>query len=207
MNKKKIILAAVVLLLVFVVGGAIAYFTDTDSATNKFTIGNITIDVVETAWDLLTDTDSDGIPDVAEDMMPGETVTKDPKITNTSTANPAYVFMKVVSPCTTGTTPLELFDYTTTPGVNSGWELMTNGTCTSGSITRIYSYSASGTMTSLAAGSSTPTLFVGDTLTLNTAVTGDLPASTDVVVTGYGVQADGLSSNTNTAVWTAAQFS
>ena len=36
MNKKKTIIAAIVLLLVFLVGGAIAYFTDTDSATNRY---------------------------------------------------------------------------------------------------------------------------------------------------------------------------
>ena len=98
MKKKKTILAAVVLLLVFVVGGAIAYFTDTDFATNTFTIGNVDIDLVESTWENLdtatVDKNDNDIPDAAEDMMPGETVDKDPVIKNLSTKNPAYVFSK-----------------------------------------------------------------------------------------------------------------
>ena len=34
MNKKKTVLAAAILLFMFVIGGAIAYFTDTESKTN-----------------------------------------------------------------------------------------------------------------------------------------------------------------------------
>lgn len=205
MKKKKIIIAAAVLLAVFLIGGVIAYFTDTDSATNTFTVGKVEIEVVETNWNALPDTDEDGIPDEAENMMPGESVTKDPKIHNKSTTNEAYVFAKIESPCTTGTTALELFDYTNTPGVNSGWELMTNGTCTNGKITRIYSYSTSGTMTALAANGNTPTLF--NSLTLNTNVTGDLPSETNVVITGYAIQKDGLTATSPSDVWTAGQFS
>lgn len=201
MNKKKTITAAVVLMLVLLVGGLVAYFTDTDTKTNTFTIGNVDIEVLEDAWN------QPGGSDKAENMMPGDSVNKDPKIHNKSTTNPAYVFMKVESPCTTGATPLELFDYTNDPQVNSGWELMTNGTCTSGKITRIYSYSASGTMTALAANGNTPTLF--DTLTLNKNVTGDIPSNTDVKITGYAVQTTGLEGNPTApnAVWTAANFS
>ena len=200
MKRRKFLLAAVALLLVFGIGSTIAFLTDTDTKTNTFTIGGVDIELNETAFD-------SGYGTTPTALVPGETVTKDPKITNTSTTNPAYVFMKVVSPCTTGSPAVELFDYTNTPGVNTGWELMTNGTCTSGSITRIYSYSTSGTMQPLNAGSSTPTLFVGDTLTLNTAVTGNLPGTTDIVITGYGVQVEGLSSSTNSVVWSTANFS
>ena len=207
MNKKKTITAAVVLMLVLLVGGLVAYFTDKDEVTNTFTVGNVDIEVLETNWDALTDSDGNDIPDDAENMMPGQSVAKDPKIHNLSTTNPAYVFAKIESPCTTGTTPLELFDYTVTPGVNSGWELMTNGTCTNGKITRVYSYSSSGTMTALAANGNTPTLF--DTLTLNENVTGDIPTDTNVKITGYAVQTTGLTGNPTApnAVWTAANFS
>jgi len=207
MNKKKTITAAVVLMLVLLVGGLVAYFTDTDEKTNTFTVGNVDIEVLEPGWDALTDTDGDKIPDDAEDMMPGETVAKDPKIHNKSTTNPAYVFAKVESPCTTGATPLELFDYTNDPQVNSGWTLMTDGTCTNGKITRIYAYGSSSAMTELAADGNTPTLF--DTLTLNTAFDGtNKPSDTDVKITGYAVQTTGLniSQATPNAVWGAAGF-
>lgn len=197
MKKKKTILAAVVLLLLFVVGGAIAYFTDTDTATNTFTIGNVDIEVLEPTWD------STG-SDKASDMMPGETAEKDPQIHNLSTTNPAYVFMKVESPCTTDTTPVELFPYTAD---TTNWNLMTNGTCTNGKVTRIYSYGSSSTMTPLAADDTTEELF--DSVTLEPTFTGstNMPASTDIVITGYAIQTEGLTATSPSAVWSAASFS
>ena len=226
MKKKKTILAAIVLLLVFVVGGAIAYFTDTDSATNTFTIGNVDIDLVESTWENLdTDTvdkNNNKIPDAAEDMMPGETVDKDPVVKNLSTKNPAYVFVKVEVPCsniiTTAApddeeTPVELFRYS----VNTGWTELTSAkvACsTAGSTaTHVYYYGNSTTLTELAkaANDSTPTatpaLFNSVTL-LETLKSSDIPNLTDaknIVVTGYGIQTEGLTSTTPAAVW--ANFS
>lgn len=216
MNKKKTILAAVVLLLVFVVGGAIAYFTDTDSATNTFTIGNVDIDLVETAWDALPDEDGDHIPDAAEDMMPGEFVTKDPVIRNLSTKNPAYVFAKLEVPCSkevTNPTALsaeELFTYS----INTAWsELSTAAVaCTdSGTATHVYYYGTSGSLTPLAkaANESTPTaapaLFVDNKVTLRgTLVSAQIPSPTvakNIVVTGYGIQTEGLTSTAPADVW------
>lgn len=219
MKKKKTIIAAVVLLLVFVVGGAIAYFTDTDTKTNTFTIGNVDIDLVETAWDALTDTDNDDIPDVAEDMMPGEFVTKDPVIRNLSTKNPAYVFAKVEVPCSTAIEATqtqaalpatELFTYT----VNSAWTELTGSAvaCTSaGTATHVYYYGTDGSLTALAkaANGSTPTaapaLFVDNKVTLlGTLKSEQIPnptAAKNIVITGYGIQTEGLASTAPATVW------
>ncbi len=212
MKKDKLFLAAVVLLLLLVVGGAIAYFTDTDTKTNTFTIGSVDITLTETAWDALTDTNSDGIPDAATDMMPGQSVAKNPTVNNISTKNPAYVFVKVEVPCTTVTspaTPEEIFTYT----VNSGWtELTTTGipvTCTSGgTATHVYYYGSNGTLTALAkaADSSTPTstsTAVFSSVTLLNTLTGNegLTGNKNIVVTGYGIQTEGLSSTTPADVW------
>lgn len=204
MNKKKTIVAAMVLLLMFAVGGAIAYFTDTDAKTNTFTIGNVDITLTETAWDALTDTDEDGIPDDAEDMMPGESVTKDPKINNVSTSNPAYVFAKVEVPCTTAVspaTPAELFTYTT----NTGWTELSSAAvaCTSGgTATHVYYYGTGGNLTSVAAGASTSTSVFSSVTLLNT-LTGNegLTGNKNIVVTGYGIQTDGLASTAPADVW------
>jgi len=221
MNKKKTILAAVVLLLVFVVGGAIAYFTDTDSATNTFTIGNVDIDLVEAQWDALTKTQGDpDIPDVAEDMMPGEFVTKDPVIRNLSTKNPAYVFAKLEVPCSTAVAATqtqaalpatELFTYT----INSAWTELTGSAvaCTSaGTATHVYYYGTDGSLTALAkaADASTPTaapaLFVDNKVTLlDTLKSQQIPnptAAKNIVVTGYGIQTEGLASTAPATVWT-----
>ena len=49
MNKKKSIAVAIVLTLILLIGGMIAYFTDEDTATNQFTLGdNIEISLSET---------------------------------------------------------------------------------------------------------------------------------------------------------------
>ncbi len=214
MKKKKTLLAALVLLLVFVVGGAVAYFTDTDQKTNTFTIGNVDITLTEDGWDALTDSNSNAIPDDAEDMMPGETVTKDPVINNVSTKNPAYVFAKVEVPCTTvvapATTSEELFTYT----VNEGWTELTVANelpvaCTSGgTATHVYYYGTNNTLTSLAKATSattpTPTSTpVFSSVTLRSTLKGNegLSGEKQIVVTGYGIQTEGLSSIAPADVW------
>ena len=211
MNKKKTVLAAAILLFMFVIGGAIAYFTDTDQKTNTFTIGSVDITLTEDGWDALPDTNDNDIPDAAEDMMPGESVTKDPLINNASTKNDAYVFAKVEVPCTTivapATTSEELFTYTT----NAGWtELSTAAVaCTSGgTATHVYYYGTNGTLTTLAKASSstTPTstsnpLF--STISLRSTLKGNegLTGEKQVVVTGYGIQTEGLTSTAPADVW------
>lgn len=208
MKRNKTIIAAVVLLLVFIVGGAIAYFTDTETKTNTFTIGSVDITLTETGWDALTDTDEDGIPDLAEDMMPGDSVTKDPLITNVSTKNPAYVFVKLEVPCTTIVAPAtvseELFTYT----INAGWTELTVSNelpvaCTSGgTATHVYYYGSNGTLTSLATNTATTNpLF--NSVTLRSTLTGNegLTGEKNIVITGYGIQTNGLTSSTPASVW------
>ena len=206
MKKNKTFLAAIVLLLLFVVGGAVAYFTDTDTKTNTFTIGNVDIDILEANWST-TDSNSNGVPDAAENLMPGQSVTKDPVIRNLSTSNPAYVFAKVEVPCTTETTPRELFTYT----VNNGWAELSSAqvACTSGgNATHVYYYGSGSSLTPLAKAvdSSTPTptsTAVFSSVTLLSSLTGNegLTGEKNVVVTGYGIQTEGLASTTPANVW------
>lgn len=51
MKKKTILVAAIAVMLVaaLVVGGTLAYFTDTDSKTNTFTVGNVSIELLESS--------------------------------------------------------------------------------------------------------------------------------------------------------------
>ena len=112
MNKKKTIISAIVLLAIVAVGGAIAYFTDTDTKTNTFTIGNVDITLSEEHWST-TDSNNNNIPDAAENIAPGVSVAKDPVITNVSATAPAYVYAKVEIPCTTDATPEEIFTLNT----------------------------------------------------------------------------------------------
>lgn len=208
MKKKRTYLAAIILLMVFVVGEAIAYFTDTDTKTNTFTIGNVDITLTETGWDALADTNSNDIPDDAEDMLPGESITKDPKINNVSTKSAAYVFAEVQVPCTTIVAPAVSSEEIFTYSVNTGWTELTITNelpvaCTSGgTATHVYYYGSNGTLTSLAKQTST-TNPVFSSVTLLSTLKGNegLTGQKQIVITGYGIQTEGLSSVTPADVW------
>ena len=205
MKKKQTIIAAVVLMLVLLVGGLIAYFTDTKTVTNTFTIGKVKIKLEEPSW----------VENNAKDLMPNQEVNKDPKITNDNTdpnksTSPAYVFLKVEVPCYTTAanaaqnpnTTHDLFTYT----VNSGWTELNHTACTSSSekSTYVYYYGTGGTLTSLALGATTPTLF--DKVKLaNIDGSETLPANVEMPVTGYGIQTEGVAANNPTAAF--ANFS
>ena len=84
--KKKITAIALVVCLVAVaiVGGSLAYFTDTtDAKVNEFTVGNVDIDLTEPSWK------GDAT------LMPGVTFAKDPTITVGEKSQDAYVFLKM----------------------------------------------------------------------------------------------------------------
>lgn len=97
-NNSKNLLIAVAMLVVLVVGSIGAYFTATDEASNKFTVGKIDIELTEPAWTALTDSDKDGTPDIAEKVLPNMKIDKDPMVTNISATNDAFVFIKVTVP-------------------------------------------------------------------------------------------------------------
>ena len=89
MNKKKLVSLCLVLALAITaaIGGTMAYFTDTDEATNTFTVGNVDIDLTEPKWD------ESGSADAPE-VYPGEALAKDPTVTNNG-ANPCFVRVSV----------------------------------------------------------------------------------------------------------------
>lgn len=83
MKKKIVSLCLVVALIaVAVIGGTLAYFTDTDSATNTFTVGNVDISLTEDQW---------VAPTAAE---PGVAYAKNPVVSNIG-ANDAWVRVNV----------------------------------------------------------------------------------------------------------------
>ena len=99
--KKNMIKGSIVgfgLAAILTTGGLMAYFTDSDTQTNTFTVGKVTVDLQEPEWDKYPDTDKDGVPDEAEDMTPNKTIKKDPTITNTG-INDQFVFATVQVPC------------------------------------------------------------------------------------------------------------
>ena len=88
MRKKLVALSmAVLMLAVAVIGGTLAYFTDQETVTNTFTVGNVDISVTEPNWDQ----EASG----ARKLMPGTTWQKDPTITLQEGSEEAWVFMAV----------------------------------------------------------------------------------------------------------------
>ena len=89
MKKKSILMAAIAVMLVavLVVGGTLAYFTDTKSADNVFTMGNVKITLDETN---IADPNGDRVIKNEYNVYPGAVVTKDPIVHNTG-KNGAYV--------------------------------------------------------------------------------------------------------------------
>lgn len=86
-KKLTLVVTCIVLVAAMVIGGTLAYFTDTKSAENTFTVGNVEIDLTEPKW---TSTGKEDAPEV----YPGESLAKDPTVENTG-ANPCFVRIKV----------------------------------------------------------------------------------------------------------------
>ncbi len=90
MKKKTILVAAIAVMLVaaLVVGGTLAYFTDTKSADNVFTVGNVAIKLDESNVK-----DPNGARVTSNEytnVVPGIQYKKDPVVTNTGKTD-AYV--------------------------------------------------------------------------------------------------------------------
>ena len=101
MKKKVVILCLVALLAVgAILGGTVAYFTDTADQTNTFTVGNVDIEldeaVVERAdnGDYVATSERTDEDQIYENLFPGQQITKDPTIENTG-SYPAYIAAKV----------------------------------------------------------------------------------------------------------------
>lgn len=84
---------ALSLLVTGVVGGTIAWLIDkTDTVVNTFTYGDINIELDETPTP-----DDDDNPDTNEyEMIPGEDMTKDPKVTVKEDSKANWLFVKLV---------------------------------------------------------------------------------------------------------------
>lgn len=104
-NKKKILVVAMVLSMVaiLVVGGTIAYFTDTATQTNVFTAGEIDITLDEAV--VIQNQNGDYLPsgankrteeDQTYDLHPGISVRKDPTIHLNADGLESYVAAKFI---------------------------------------------------------------------------------------------------------------
>ncbi len=204
MSKTRVIAGVIMIAAVLLIGGILAYFTDTDTKTNVFTIGdNVEISLSETGW-----TNSSGTTWTnagANGMHPSDTIAKAPVITNDSTTTPAYVFAEVIVPCyassgTTVDTPLFSLN-----SIGSGWTLISASAVdtTNKTVTYVYAYGTSSAMTSLAPSTSTTAVFSSVTVapTLTQAQYNTASATPNIVVNAYGIQTENLGVSTPAGIY------
>ena len=98
-KKLTLVVTCVVLVAAMVIGGTLAYFTDTQTATNTFTMGNVQIKLDEAVvtkdgdtWTASTDRTEKG--NNYGDVYPGAVLPKDPTVHNRG-ENSAYIRAKV----------------------------------------------------------------------------------------------------------------
>ena len=83
MKKTLITILATVLVCACIVGGTLAWLTDkTDTIENTFTVGKVDIELTETTGNTYK-------------MIPGNTITKDPKVTVKAGSEACWVFVKI----------------------------------------------------------------------------------------------------------------
>lgn len=91
MKRKLTLIAATVALgALLVTGATLAWFTNTDTATNVVTVGNVDIEIDETTKDTNVSRDENGSITWNDLMTPGQVLSKQPKIGNTGD-NTAWV--------------------------------------------------------------------------------------------------------------------
>ena len=178
--KKKLTAVALVVCMfaIMLVGASLAYFTDTDDATNTFTVGNVSIELTEPKWDEAGSKD-------APEVYPGEALAKDPTVTNDG-KNPCFVRIKVTGWDCLGDAGLITYrtDYVA-DALGTDWVKHTDG----------YFYYAK----VLAVGETTDALF--DQIVIPTGLeNGDGATEYDIDVLAEAVQAQGAKPS-----WSAVQ--
>jgi len=121
-KKKRVLLITLLsLIAVFVIGGTLAYFTDTDSRQNVITLGKVSGTLTETGEDMR---DDETIGKDYDNIKPGQTLAKDPKVTLDSDSEDAYARIKITYTTLTEAQITELEDLLT---LNAGWQKAADG--------------------------------------------------------------------------------
>lgn len=101
-EKRKLpVVLSIAVCAVCVLGLVVALLTDSQTALNKFlpSSGGVNASLIEEKWNT-EDTDKNGIPDAAENLVPKQVVPKDPVLVNHSSID-VYMFMTVRVPVLT----------------------------------------------------------------------------------------------------------
>lgn len=132
-KKVTIVITALAMVLCFAIGSTLAWLHD-ESVTveNTFTYGDINIKLEETG---ATDGDNDGKQEKSYKMVPGGTISKDPKVTVEKNSEACWLFVQIVEGGSVKIGDEEYtFDDFLTYAIKEGWTLLSDTTKTGGSI-------------------------------------------------------------------------
>lgn len=189
-NKALLLALCAVLLVCSTVFGTLAYLTDTDKATNTFTVGKvgISLDEAKVNKDGTVVADAARVQENTYHLLPGHTYTKDPTVHVDADSEDCWLFVKIED----GLAAIQ--DATTVADqmAAKGWTAIAEGS-------NIFAYKE------IANASDNVVVFE------NFKIKGDVDNATlatyagkTIVVTAYAVQADGF--DTAAEAWTAAAF-
>lgn len=217
MSRKRLVLTAIVLVLILAIGGILAYFTDVQTKTNRFKTGEVKIEVTEPSWP--GNPTNPGDPETEVPVTPNQEIAKDPLVTNRGDGE-VYAFVEVTIPVAnvkvgdaTAAAPTQLFtllDENGTAGINSGWVLVSKTpetlSATTENVTYVYAYGTSTALTPLAKDVATAKpvfskVKFADVKENDYSTSGIQGKSYEVVVNGYGIQKEGLTSAKPSDVW------
>lgn len=121
-KKAAMLISALAVIAIIAVGATLAFFTDTDTKQNVFTLGKVSGTLTEDG-----STDGKKREDGGRDytsITPGKTLSKVPVITLDSNSQKAYARMKIEY---TGLTAAQITEFQQGITLNSGWALGTDG--------------------------------------------------------------------------------
>lgn len=191
-HSKKNYIVILLMTCILLLSTAFAFLTAKDETVNTFTVGNISISLTEPQWDA---TNPSG---AFENILPGQTITKDPTITVNENSNSAYVYMMLEVPkvykvdivnndVTESKDQHQLFEY----AVNEGWILIDSKTNDN---TEAYNYYVYAYNNSLAANESAQLFdnvtFANVTSDFVENIGNGLHGDLNIKVTGYAIQSD-----------------
>lgn len=196
MKNAKRTVVVIALIALMAIPAMFAYFTDSDSVTNTFTVGNVEIDLVEKdAEGTIVGGDGESTTGInVENLVPGQVIAKKPNVKNTSTTNAAYVFVKVTVPKVGDNV---LFSYAN----KAGWVPVEDATVNTDTV-KVFAYAADGKMTAVPASDETTALF--DTVQFNKNVVETIDGVQNIKIDAYAVQTDldgAVDGDTVTETW------
>lgn len=200
MKKKLVTLcAALALCATAIVGGTLAYFTDTKEAKNTFVVGKVEITLDEAKVNEMGEAlQGNRVTGNAYKLIPGHTYKKDPTIHVANDSEKSYLFVKVEN----GIANLEgegEKGKIATQMANNNWKPLTGVD----GVENVYYLAGTDEKPAVVSANDNKVIF--ENFTINGELT-ELENVQPITIKAYAVQADGFADKSASEIWTAANL-